>query len=275
MEIESTPKPFVFVLMPFAKSFDDVYKLGIKAACEEEGAYCERVDEQQFDGSVRERIYNQIAKADIIISEMTGKNANVFYETGYAHALGKRVILSTKDSEDIPFDLRDYPHIIYEGRINDLKVELRKKLRWSIENPTRPFSTAEPNLRYYVAGLDLESSPTANIWPVFRDRSRPLARIEIGVHNPTSKTFASRIDFGIQAEKLDVALEPARTVVLPDKDYLHLVQADLRIVPDCWSHIRWELSASRAKLREEYFDLQLLVFSELDVKRFPFSIRVN
>lgn len=46
------PKPFVFVLMPFCDEFKDVYELGIKAACKEVGAYCERVDEQIFEGSI-------------------------------------------------------------------------------------------------------------------------------------------------------------------------------------------------------------------------------
>src|ERR1041384_2230704 len=89
------PKPFVFVLMPFASDFDDVYRLGIKPACEKAGAYAERVDEQLFQESILQRVYNQIAKADVIVSDMSGKNPNVFYETGYAHALGKPVILLT------------------------------------------------------------------------------------------------------------------------------------------------------------------------------------
>jgi nucleoside 2-deoxyribosyltransferase len=57
---------------------------------------------------VLERVYNQIAKADIIVAEMTGRNANVFYETGYAHALNKRVVLLTQNANDIPFDLKHY-----------------------------------------------------------------------------------------------------------------------------------------------------------------------
>ena len=88
MESKDTkPKPFVFVLMPFAEQFDDVYQLGIKAACEEAGAYCERVDEQIFEEIILSRVYNQITKADLIVAEMTGRNPNVFYEVGYALAL--------------------------------------------------------------------------------------------------------------------------------------------------------------------------------------------
>jgi len=82
-------KPFCFVLMPFSKDFDDVYQIGIKESCVNAGAYCERVDEQIFQETILERIYNQITKSDFIIADMTGRNPNVFYEVGYAHALGK------------------------------------------------------------------------------------------------------------------------------------------------------------------------------------------
>ena len=136
--IDSThPKPFVFVLMPFEDSFTDTYELGIKSACEESGAYCERVDEQIFEGSILNRIYNQISKADLIIADMTGRNANVFYEVGYAHALNKSVILLTKSSNDIPFDLKHYTHIIYEGKITELKKDLIPRLKWSLDHPNK------------------------------------------------------------------------------------------------------------------------------------------
>ena len=39
-------RPFAFVLMPFEKSFDDIYQLGIKQTVEAAGMIAERVDEQ-------------------------------------------------------------------------------------------------------------------------------------------------------------------------------------------------------------------------------------
>jgi hypothetical protein len=78
-------KPFVFVLMPFSDEFDDVYRSGIRPACETAGVHCERVDDQKFDETILERIYNQIQSAKIIVADMTGCNPNVFYEVGYAH----------------------------------------------------------------------------------------------------------------------------------------------------------------------------------------------
>jgi len=133
--VPTSPKPFAFVLMPFSKSFDDAYELSIRPACEAAGAYAERVDQQIFVGSIIERVYNQISKADLVIADMSERNPNVFYEVGYAHALGKTTILVTKTEDDIPFDLRQYPHIIYGGSLSHLKIELERRIRWHIANP--------------------------------------------------------------------------------------------------------------------------------------------
>jgi hypothetical protein len=128
-------KPFVFVLMPFDPASDKIYE-AIEDACSSVGAGCDRVDKQIFAESILKRIYDQIAKADIVVSEMTGRNPNVFYETGYAHALKKRVIPLTQNANDIPFDLKDYYHIIYDpANIDYLKTELAKRIRWFIDNP--------------------------------------------------------------------------------------------------------------------------------------------
>jgi len=107
--------------MPFTSDFDDIYKLGIQAAATECGVIAERVDEQTYTETILERIYRQIDTADFIIADMTGKNPNVFYEVGYAHARGKLCTLLTQSTDDIPFDLKHHRHIIYNGSIKTLK----------------------------------------------------------------------------------------------------------------------------------------------------------
>ena len=148
---DTSPKPFVFVLMPFDVTFGDVYQLGIKPAAEDAGAYCERIDEQIFAESILSRIYNQIAKADLIIADMTHRNPNVFYEVGYAHALGKTVILLTQNSADIPFDLKHYPHIIYGGSIVGLKDNLGRRIAYHLANPTTEAKPLPLPLEFTVA----------------------------------------------------------------------------------------------------------------------------
>lgn len=195
-------KPFVFVLMPFDSAFDDIYQLGIKAACLSAGTDCKRVDEQIFVENILERVYNQIAKADIVVSEMTGRNPNVFYETGYAHALKKRVILLTQNADDIPFDLKHYPHIIYGGKIAHLKTELEKRIRWFIDNPTQETTDANrfPNefhdlireleerkeLHNLLQHLDTDFTP-------FHNRAKALSDLKSSPAGRRGKKFSEEV----------------------------------------------------------------------------------
>lgn len=114
-----------FILMPFDSSFDDAYRLGIKPALESAGFDATRVDEQIFHREhIVERIYSQIIKADLIVADMSGRNPNVFYEVGYAHAKDKYCILITNSVDDIPFDLRHRHHIVYNGSLIALHEQL-------------------------------------------------------------------------------------------------------------------------------------------------------
>lgn len=159
----TSPKPFAFVVMPFDSDFDDVYQLGIKPAAEAAGYYCERLDEQIFDETMLARIYNQIGKADIVIGDMTGRNPNVFYEIGYAHALNKRTVLLTKETSDIPFDLTHHFHIVYKGKINNLNQQLTERLRHYILNPASEVIDPFQALQLSINGIDLDLSATAPI----------------------------------------------------------------------------------------------------------------
>jgi hypothetical protein len=177
------PKPFAFVMMPFNQDFDDVYQLGIKPACQDAGYYCQRLDEQVYDGIMLDRIYNQISKADLIVSDVTGKNPNVYYETGYAHALGKRVILVTKNIGDIPFDLNQYHHINYGNGIAILKAELTRRASYFLQHPEAPSSSPLDELRLVVNGTKFDSG--ANNGAVKSRMSYEggfIVPVDIGIH---------------------------------------------------------------------------------------------
>lgn len=122
---------FAFVLMPFDKAFDDIYKLGIKETATTLGILAERVDEQVFQEGILERIYRQIELADLVVADMTGQNPNVFYEVGYAHAKGKLCVLLTQKAEDIPFDLKHHRHIVYGSSIGHLRDQLAEEMAWA------------------------------------------------------------------------------------------------------------------------------------------------
>lgn len=104
----------VFVIMPFKKEFDYIYKNQIRKVCEQNNLTCMRGDDIYSSKPIMQDIWSLIFNCKIIIADCTNKNPNVMYELGIAHTLGKKVILITQDTNDIPFDLRHLRHLHYE-----------------------------------------------------------------------------------------------------------------------------------------------------------------
>lgn len=171
---------FAFVLMPFAPEFDDIYKLGIKQTALELEVDAERVDEQIFTEGILERIYRQIQAADFVIADMTGQNPNVFYEVGYAHAKDKLCILLTKDTRDIPFDLKHHRHIVYGNSISKLREQLAAEITWA----KKQILTVKQS-RIKVALKGATGSLDKNNW-----RALGTVDFKFDLHNDTDITAA-------------------------------------------------------------------------------------
>jgi nucleoside 2-deoxyribosyltransferase len=58
-----------------------------------------------------------IVDAKVVVAEITPANQNVFYEIGYAHALGKPTILLAERGKQLPFDISGYRVLFYENSI--------------------------------------------------------------------------------------------------------------------------------------------------------------
>ncbi len=78
-----------FVLMPFLESVEPIYKDHIKPLIESEGISCQRADEIVGTNIITYDIWEKINRARFIVADLTGKNPNVFYEVGLAHAIGR------------------------------------------------------------------------------------------------------------------------------------------------------------------------------------------
>ncbi len=117
-----------FVIMSFSGNpqLKDFYEKAIKPTVQRLGYRCLRVDEEQFNGSIRDRIVANIRAARFIIADLTEARPNCYYEVGIAHALGKEVIHITRDLKDVHFDVGDFNFILYKD-IDGLKRELRQR----------------------------------------------------------------------------------------------------------------------------------------------------
>ena len=104
-----------FVLSPFQDTFNTIYGDHIRPTIEKVGGLrCLRADDIYDNRPIIEDIWRYINESTILISELTGRNPNVFYETGIAHTVGKEVILITQSMDDVPFDLKHLRCIVYD-----------------------------------------------------------------------------------------------------------------------------------------------------------------
>lgn len=130
-----------FVMMPFGQWMDTYYREIYVPAIKEAGLEPVRADELFSTGSVIEQIWEQISRAKVLLADLTGKNANVFYELGLAHAANKPVVFTTGQLEDVPFDLRHLRVAIYDVRDpawgDKLKVSLATYLRAAKAEPAK------------------------------------------------------------------------------------------------------------------------------------------
>ncbi len=103
-----------FVIMPFREEFHFFYLYLRRHIEEKHGVTCRRGDADILTVPLLEKINDYIRNADVLIADCSGRNPNVFYELGMAHALGKKVILITKDPvAEAPTDIRHMEFIQY------------------------------------------------------------------------------------------------------------------------------------------------------------------
>ena len=105
--------PTAFVIMPFDPELDPVYTHLIEQVLLEQGFVVRRADNIESQQSILKDIVQSIYSSDLIVADLTGSNSNVYYELGIAHSLGKPVILTTQNLDEVPFDLRPYRILVY------------------------------------------------------------------------------------------------------------------------------------------------------------------
>jgi len=119
--------------MPFGGWFDQYYKEIFCPAIDKAGLDPKRSDDLYRPGTIVSDIWNYTKEAEIILADLTGRNPNVLYELGLAHAIAKPVILLTVSIEDIPFDLNALRIISYDKNESAWGELLREKITRCIE----------------------------------------------------------------------------------------------------------------------------------------------
>jgi hypothetical protein len=116
----------VFVMMSFAEKghLKDAYNT-FKRVCKEFGFNAFKVD-QHLDANQRivPNIIESIRRAAFIIADVSDPRPNVYFELGYAQALGKEIITTANQGTQLPFDIFDVP-VQYWDSQDTLETKLK------------------------------------------------------------------------------------------------------------------------------------------------------
>ena len=123
---------FVLVIMSFRESpeLSQLYEM-VKDICDEVEYKARRVDDRNFLRPIVPEIIRQMYQSAFVIADITGLRANVFYELGFAHGLGKdTVLLAKKGTEkNLPFDIKDWPLLVWDtADLDKFKEKFRERI---------------------------------------------------------------------------------------------------------------------------------------------------
>lgn len=129
-----------FISARLRHPFDEIYRDHVVNALAIEVVTVSRADEIFGTEAVIEDIWSSIVASTFVVADLTTKNANVLYEVGMAHTVGKPVVIITQDMNDVPFDLRHRRCIVYShtprgcGRLEEQLAGTARFLRHQAES---------------------------------------------------------------------------------------------------------------------------------------------
>ena len=147
-----------FTIMPFGGWFDDYYSNIYCPAIESAGLVPKRADDLYRPSAIVHDIWNYTKNCRLVLADLTGKNPNVFYELGLAHAIAKPAILVTESIADVPFDLRALRVLEYDKNDSAWGGVLRDKIATAIREVLEsPLQSVLPSF------LEVDKAPRAPV----------------------------------------------------------------------------------------------------------------
>lgn len=161
------PKDSCFVICPFGGWHDEYHEQIFCAAIKAAGLEPRRADDLFRSSNIVHDVWHLVSSSKVMLADLTGKNPNVFYELGLAHAARKPVLLVTQTMDDVPFDLRALRVITYDVQDptwgDQLRENIKSGLRETLESPAgsvlptflletpKDQTTVSPDERRYLA----------------------------------------------------------------------------------------------------------------------------
>ena len=133
------PEQICFVMMPFGQPYEQYYTQIYIPAIEKNNLVPRRADSLYRPSPILHDIWDFISRSTLVVADITGRNPNVMYELGLAHAIAKPAIIISNNIEDVPFDLRSLRILLYDVNQPDwgnvLSTAIQNSIREIIISP--------------------------------------------------------------------------------------------------------------------------------------------
>lgn len=220
-------KDYCFVIQPFNDTFNKRYKDIYSPAIIDAGLKPYRVDKDPSVDVIIEEIERKIKESSLCLADISLDNPNVWYELGYALALGKNVVMICSNDRNgkFPFDIQHRNIIQYNSDSTSdyeaLKSKITQKVSTiltSIDNNKRiadlPIKNADGMQPYELSLLGFivaERTTLENSVSIFRlkDLMENVGfnnfATSIGIHLLRDKGYvSSSLDGDYNGEPLEV-----------------------------------------------------------------------
>jgi len=122
-----------FVAMWFDKHLKPVYEAAIKPGIIDAGYEPIRIDQHEHINRIDDEIIALLRRSRFVVADFTGQRGGVYFEAGFAVALGLPVFWVCQDpsetDEKLHFDVDHYNFIFWKkDRINDLRAALTRRI---------------------------------------------------------------------------------------------------------------------------------------------------
>jgi hypothetical protein len=119
----------VFVAMWFDDVVKEAYDGGIGPAIREAGYEPLRVDRKEHDGKIDDQIIAEIRRSAFLVADFTEHRGGVYYEAGFAHGLGRRVLFTCREDhiDKLHFDVRQYNTILWKNP-GEIVIPLQRRI---------------------------------------------------------------------------------------------------------------------------------------------------
>ena len=194
---DTRSKGTCFTIMPFGTWFDYYYETIYVPAIKSTNLVPRRADDLYRPSAIVQDIWDLTQQAKVLLADLSGKNPNVFYELGLAHALTKPAILITESIDDVPFDLRSLRVIVYDKNEPNWGEVLKQKIETAIN--------------------EILASPLEAVLPTFLKVKETTSNAT--VTKEEKELISLRQDVDLLKRQVQTVSEPPQRISHPDISY--------------------------------------------------------